>query len=131
MHENFFHKLKIYYEDTDSGGVVYYANYLKFIERARTEMVYQQLGFKHNELKKIFDVIFVVKSCSIKYLKSAKFEDELTVITEILKKSKVRLVLQQEVKKNNELLVIAEVELAIVNSRGDVHKLPQELLDKL
>ncbi len=129
--KNYIYKTKVYYEDTDIGGVVYYANYLKFIERARTEMVYDQLNLKHNELKKMFDVMFVVKSCSIKYLKSAKFEDELTVITEILKKSRVRLVLQQEVKKNNESLVKAEVELAIVNSKGDVQKLPQELLDKL
>ena len=97
--KNYIYKTKVYYEDTDIGGVVYYANYLKFIERARTEMVYDQLNLKHNELKKMFDVMFVVKSCSIKYLKSAKFEDELTVITEILKKSRVRLVLQQEVKK--------------------------------
>ena len=129
--KNYIYITKVYYEDIDIGGVVYYANYLKFIERARTEMVYDQLNLKHNELKKMFDVMFVVKSCSIKYLKSAKFEDELTVITEILKKSRVRLVLQQEVKKNNESLVKAEVELAIVNSKGDVQKLPQELLDKL
>ena len=63
------YKSKIYYEDTDAGGIVYYANYLKFIERTRTEMIYKQFGLNHQKLKKDFDVIFIVRSCNIKYLK--------------------------------------------------------------
>lgn len=123
--------LSVYYEDTDVGGVVYYANYLKFIERARTEMIYTLFNLNHQRLKKDFDVIFIVRSCNIKYLKSAVFEDKLTVHTKIVKKSAVRLNLLQEVKRKAELLASADVELAIVNSKGEIIKLPSNLLEKL
>ncbi|MGA0193389.1 MAG: YbgC/FadM family acyl-CoA thioesterase [Pelagibacteraceae bacterium] len=123
--------LSIYYEDTDVGGVVYYANYLKFIERARTEMIYERFGISHQELKKKHNAIFVVRSCNTKYLKSAFFEDKLKITTSIVKKSQVRLNLLQEVKRKEELLVVAEVELAVVNSKGLVTKLPEELFKKL
>ena len=123
--------LSIYYEDTDVGGVVYYANYLKFIERARTEMIYERFGISHQELKKKHDAIFVVRLCNTKYLKSAFFEDKLEITTSIVKKSQVRLNLLQEVKRKEELLVVAEVELAVVNSKGLVTKLPEELFKKL
>ena len=125
------YKTKVYYEDTDAGGIVYYANYLKFIERARTEMIYQQFEINHQKLKSIYDVIFLVRSCNIKYIKSANFEDELEIITSIIKKTSVRLNLLQEVIRSNELLISATVELAVVNSKGIVKKLPKELIDKL
>jgi len=123
--------LSIYYEDTDVGGVVYYANYLKFIERARTEMIYERFGISHQELKKKHNATFVVRLCNTKYLKSAFFEDKLKITTSIVKKSQVRLNLLQEVKRKEELLVVAEVELAVVNSKGLVTKLPEELFKKL
>ena len=107
------------------------ANYLKFIERARTEMIYERFGISHQELKQKHDAIFVVRSCNIKYLKSAFFEDKLKITTSIVKKSQVRLNLLQEVKRKEELLVVAEVELAVVNSKGLVTKLPEELFKKL
>ena len=77
MHENFFHKLKVYYEDTDSGGIVYYANYLKFLERARTEALFS-IGFSNKKIQEEFDALIIVKSCNIEYKKSAFLEDELT-----------------------------------------------------
>jgi acyl-CoA thioester hydrolase len=123
--------LNVYYEDTDAGGIVYYANYLKFIERARTEMIYELLDLNHQKLKKDHDVIFVVRSCNVKYLKPAKFEDKLTVHTEIIKKSAVRLNLLQKVKTKKELLVLAEVELAVINKKGEISKLPINFLNKL
>tara|TARA_B110000444_G_C18767657_1_gene560866 strand:- start:270 stop:668 length:399 start_codon:yes stop_codon:yes gene_type:complete len=123
--------LNVYYEDTDAGGIVYYANYLKFIERARTEMIYELLDLNHQKLKKDHDVIFVVRSCNVKYLKPAKFEDKLTVHTEIIKKSAVRLNLLQKVKTRKELLVLAEVELAMINKKGEISKLPISFLNKL
>ena len=70
MHENFYHKLKVYYEDTDSGGVVYYANYLKFLERARTEALVS-LGFSNKKIKEDFGALIIVKSCNIEYKKPA------------------------------------------------------------
>ncbi len=131
MSENYTYTTRVYYEDTDAGGIVYYANYLKFIERARTEMIYKQLELTHQKLKDQYDVIFVVRICNIKYHKSAKFEDILTVNTNITKKSLVRISMLQEVRKKNELIVGAEVELAIINSKGEVKKIPEELLKKI
>ena len=73
MHENFFHKLKVYYEDTDAGGVVYYANYLKFLERARTEALVT-LGLSNKKIKEDFGALIIVKSCNIEYKISANLE---------------------------------------------------------
>ena len=78
MHENFTYKVKVYYEDTDSGGVVYYANYLKFLERARTEALVN-LGFSNNKIKDDFGSLIIVKSCNINYKKPAYLEDELSI----------------------------------------------------
>ena len=78
MHENFFHTLKVYYEDTDAAGVVYYANYLKFLERARTEALHS-IGFSNQKVKKDFGSLIIVKACNIEYKKTASLEDELTI----------------------------------------------------
>ena len=78
MHDNFFHKLKVYYEDTDAGGVVYYANYLKFLERARTEALVT-LGFNNKKIKQDFGSLIVVKSCNIEYKIPARLEDDLSI----------------------------------------------------
>ena len=78
MHENFYHKLKVYYEDTDSGGVVYYANYLKFLERARTEAL-NLIGYSNKKVKDDFKSLIIVKTCNIEYKKPSYLEDELNV----------------------------------------------------
>ncbi len=121
-------KVRIYYEDTDAGGVVFYANYFKFTERARTELIYEKLNLKHLELKDKFDVIFVVKSLSSKYIAPAKFEDDLTVVSKIVEKSPVRLVLEQNIEKGNKLIFTSKIELAVVSSGGKITKLPDQLL---
>ena len=123
--------VRVYYEDTDVGGIVYYANYLKFFERARTEMIYDLFGISHKKLKNDHDIIFLVRSCNIKYIKSAEFENTLNIKTKIVKKSPVRLNLLQEVKREEELLVSAEIELAVVNHLGVVNKLPFNFYNKL
>ena len=125
------YKTKVYYEDTDAGGIVYYARYLHFIERARTEMIYDHLKLNHKQLREKFNAIFVVRECNIKYLKSAKFEDNLEIKTKVINKSPVRFNLLQEVSKNNEILVTAQVELAVIDSNGSVSKLPKDLLEKI
>tara|TARA_B100001121_G_C18590882_1_gene574569 strand:- start:45 stop:443 length:399 start_codon:yes stop_codon:yes gene_type:complete len=131
MSQNFVYNTKVYYEDTDVGGVVYYANYLKFIERARTEMIYHQLNLKHTELKSKYNLIFLVKEIKAKYIHSAKFEDDIKVITQIIKKTAVRLILKQEVYKNDKLLFTAEVELAVVKTDGSIQKIPKNILEKI
>ena len=125
------YKTKVYYEDTDAGGIVYYARYLHFIERARTEMIYDHLKLNHKQLREKFNSIFVVRECNIKYLKSANFEDKLEVKTKVINKSPVRLNLLQEVFRNNEILVTANVELAVIDSNGSVSKLPINLFEKI
>ena len=131
MSEFHAYNTKVYYEDTDAGGIVYYARYLHFIERARTEMIYERFNLSHKKLKSDFDAIFVVRECNVKYHKSANFEDYLKVHTYISKKTPVRLNLIQEVKRGNETLVTAEVELAVIDSNGSISKLPKKLLDKI
>ena len=122
------YKVRIYYEDTDAGGVVFYANYFKFTERARTELIYEKLKLKHLEMKDKFDVIFVVKSLSSKYIAPAKFEDDLTIVSNIVEKSPVRLVLEQNIEKGNKLIFTSKIELAVVSSKGKITKLPDQLL---
>ena len=125
------YKTKVYYEDTDAGGIVYYARYLHFFERARTEMIYDYLKLNHKQLRDQFNVIFVVRECNVKYLKSANFEDNLEVKTKVVKKSSVRLNLLQEVSRNSEILVTAQVELAVIDSNGSVSRLTKDLLEKI
>ena len=122
------YKVRIYYEDTDAAGMVFYANYFKFTERARTELIYEKLKIKHLEMKDKFDVIFVVKSLSSKYIAPAKFEDDLIVVTKITEKSPVRLVLEQNIEKGNKLIFTSKIELAVVSSKGKITKLPDQLL---
>ena len=83
MHKNFTYKTKVYYEDTDAGGVVYYANYLNFLERARTEAI-TSIGLSNKKIKKNFDAFIIVKACNIQYKLSAYLEDEL-LITSFIK----------------------------------------------
>ena len=124
-------KIKVYYEDTDAGGIVYYARYLNFIERARTEMIYDHLRLNHAKLKKDYNAVFVVRECNIKYHKSANFEDQLEIHTQVIKKTPVRLNLRQQVTRADEILVTAVVELAVIDSNGSISKLSQKLLEKI
>ena len=129
MSKQFKHKVKIYYEDTDAGGVVYYANYLKYLERARSEAIYS-LGLTNTNLQKDHDTLIIVKSCNIDYKKSAKFEDELEIISSILSKTKTSFTMLQIIKKNEEIISEATVQLVTVNKEGKPIKTP-EILNNL
>lgn len=125
MVKSFTYKTKIYYEDTDAGGIVYYSNYLKYFERARTEWIYS-LGFNHNKLSAL-DTLIVVRSCYIDYEKSVKFEEKIEVVSELSKLSPVRINLVQFVKVGNETRVKAKVELAVIDQAGKPKKMPEDL----
>jgi len=129
MHENFFHKLKIYYEDTDSGGVVYYANYLKFLERARTEALFS-IGFSNSKIKEQFNSLIIVKSCNIEYKKSAHLEDELTVRSFVKSITKTSFFMNQIITKKEEPIVEAQVHLVFVNKEGKPIRIPDEIYSK-
>ena len=128
MHENFFHKIKVYYEDTDSGGVVYYANYLKFLERARTEALVT-LGFSNKKIKEEFGALIIVKSCNIDYKKPAYLEDELSIRSFIKSITKTSFYMNQLVSKKDILIVEAKVQLVFVNEKGKPTKIPYSLFE--
>ena len=129
MHENFFHKLKVYYEDTDSGGVVYYANYLKFLERARTEALFS-IGFSNKKVKEQFNSLIIVKSCNIEYKKSAYLEDELNVRSFVKSITKTSFFMNQIITKKDEIIVEARIHLVFVNAQGKPVKIPDEIYSK-
>ena len=114
MHENFFHNVKVYYEDTDAGGIVYYANYLKFLERARTEALVT-LGFNNKKIKDDFGAQIIVKSCNIEYKISAYLEDELTIRSFVKSITKTSFFMNQFIKRGEDLIVEAKVHLVFVN----------------
>ena len=125
MAKTFNYKTKIYYEDTDAGGIVYYANYLKYFERARTEMIYS-LGYDHKKLNEE-DVYIVVRSCHVDYEKPVKFEEEVDVVTELSKISPVRINLVQSANVKSEVRVKANIELAVIDQSGKPKKMPEDL----
>ncbi len=129
MHENFFHKLKVYYEDTDSGGVVYYANYLKFLERARTEALYS-IGYSNKKVKDNFDALIIVKSCNIEYKKSAHLEDELTIRSFVKSITKTSFFMNQIITRDEDTIVEAQVHLVFVDQKGKPVKIPDEIYSK-
>ena len=126
MHENFFFKVKVYYEDTDSGGVVYYANYLKFLERARTEALFS-IGFSNKKIREKFNSLIIVKSCNIEYKKPAHLEDELTIRSFVKSVTKTSFFMNQEITKKNDLIVEAKVHLVFVNKEGKPIKIPGDI----
>ena len=129
MHENFFHKLKVYYEDTDSGGVVYYANYLKFLERARTEALFS-IGYSNQKIKDNLGSLIIVKTCNIEYKKSAYLEDELTVRSFVKSITKTSFFMNQIISKVDKIIVEAQVHLVFVNTDGKPVKIPDEIYSK-
>ncbi len=118
--------LRVYYEDTDLAGIVYYANYLKFIERARTEMV-RQFGMDQRRLKQTEGIVFAVRRVEADYLRPALFDDELEVRTETVALSGAKLTLKQEVRRGETLLFSAIVTLVALTDRGRPARMPAEI----
>ena len=129
MHENFFYKLKVYYEDTDAGGVVYYANYLKFLERARTEALFS-IGFSNKKILEKFNSLIIVKSCNIEYKKSAHLEEELSIRSFVKSITKTSFFMNQIISKDNDTIVEAQIHLVFINKEGKPVKIPDEIYSK-
>jgi len=123
--------IRVYYEDTDSGGVVYYANYLKFMERARTEWL-REKGFEQDELIANDNVIFAVRSVQADYLLPAKFNDLLMVYTKVVKKGKASILVEQLVQRENTLLCKAKIKIACLSALDfKPVALPKKVFDKI
>ena len=128
MHENFYHNVKVYYEDTDAGGVVYYANYLNYLERARTEAL-STIGLSNIQIKEKFDALIIVKSCNIEYKKSAQLEDELKIRSFVKSVTKTSFLMNQIITNGETTIVEAQVHLVFVNDKGKPVKVPEVIFD--
>lgn len=125
--KSFEHPVRIYYEDTDTGGIVYYANYLKFAERARTEML-RSLGIENSTLLNEQRVAFAVKECSADYIKPAVLDDALNIITTVESLGGASMRLIQDIFRGQERLVAIKVRLACMNiDTGQACRLPGEV----
>ncbi|MGC9419941.1 MAG: tol-pal system-associated acyl-CoA thioesterase [Rhodovulum sp.] len=116
---------RVYYEDTDLAGIVYYANYLKFIERARSEWV-RGIGIDQNRLKADHGIVFAVRRVEAEYLSPARFDDLLEVETEVAQVTPARLVLDQRVMRGETVLFTARVTIVALGETGRPARLPAE-----
>ncbi|MDH5393351.1 MAG: tol-pal system-associated acyl-CoA thioesterase [Gammaproteobacteria bacterium] len=121
--------VRVYYEDTDSGGVVYYANYLKFFERARTEFL-RQFKVEQDLLIKEQDVIFAVRNINVDYHKPAVFNDLLTVTTEVIELNKASLVFQQTIYRENDETMLCQASCKVACLKATQMK-PRPIPDSL
>lgn len=126
--------LRVYWEDTDAGGIVYYANYLKFCERARTEWL-RACGIHQQALKQETGGMFVVSDAHVRYLKSARLDDELFITTKLTEPGRASMTIQQQVLRKTDaaavLLCEATIRASWVNAQGKPTRIPQVILDKL
>ena len=118
--------IRVYYEDTDMGGIVYYANYLKYIERARSAWV-REMGIDQNEVREKDGVVFAVRRVEADYLSSARFDDELEVRTSTQAVTGARLVMDQQVVRGEEVLFAAQVTIVCIGEGGTPARLPANI----
>ena len=132
MLKEFIWQIRVYYEDTDAGGVIFYANYLRFMERARTEWL-RKIGFDHKMMAKKYRLLFAVKNLTIDYIRPGHLDDLLTITSEILESRKASLTFKQNIKnENNELLSEAKVKIACIDSKTlKASSMPKELIAEL
>lgn len=123
--------LRVYYEDTDAGGIVYYANYLKFAERARTELL-RDRGLEHAELLASDNIAFAVRECHADYIKPARLDDLLEVRTRVTEIGGAALRMHQDICRDGNVLVAVHVRLACMNvTTGAPKRLPDAVKDCL
>jgi len=134
MSEAFSWPIRVYWEDTDAGGIVYYANYLKFFERARTEWL-RASGIGQQALREATGGMFVVAQADVRYLKSARLDDELLITTSLLTPGRASMTIGQQAFLKNAgppaLLCQATIRAGWVNAQGLPARIPQAILDKL
>ena len=123
--------VRVYYEDTDAAGVVYYANYLKFMERARSEWL-RTLGFEQTALAHEHGVVFVVRSLAIEYLLPARFDDPLEATMQLIHARGCLIHAAQTVRRAAQILVTAELKLACVNTQSfKPARIPRPILERI
>ena len=120
----------VYYEDTDASGRVYYSNYLKYLERGRTDFL-SSLGFSHKQLYDNNKIYFVVKTCNIEYVKPANFEDILEIKSSIINFSKAKIEFNQKILRDDQLLIDSKILIVSINTENKISKMPNEMLEIL
>ncbi len=126
----FIWQVRVYYEDTDAGGVVYYANYLAYMERARSEWL-RTLGFDNQTLADRQGVVFAVRRASIDYLQPARLDELLDVSLMLKKRGRASLLFEQQVRRGDELLCQGEILLACVDVNSfKATAIPQTIISK-
>jgi acyl-CoA thioester hydrolase len=123
--------VRVYYEDTDAAGVVYYASYLKFLERARTEWL-RALGFEQTRLVEDMGIAFAARSISAEYLKPARLDDLLAVVSTVESLGRAQLVFAQRVERGQEVLLTSKMRIACFDPvRGKATAIPKDIHEKL
>lgn len=126
----YIYPLRIFYEDTDAAGIVYYANYLKFIERARTEML-RAAGINHSGMQAAYGCVFVVRSCVLDYILPARLDDMVDIHTRIIAVKGASLIAEQNVLRAAQILVRSELRLACMGENGAPMRFPPILRSAL
>ena len=124
------HSVRVYFEDTDVAGIVYYANYLKFAERARTEM-FRELGLHHSKMLQQDQQAFVVRQCTLDYLSPGYLDDCLTVETKLTELRRMTVTMQQDIMRRDEKLVQVNVKLACINDQRKPVQIPAAFVSVL
>tara|TARA_B100000287_G_scaffold81963_2_gene74596 strand:+ start:1764 stop:2174 length:411 start_codon:yes stop_codon:yes gene_type:complete len=127
MSENFSYEVRIFYEDTDSGGIVYYANYLKFMERARSELI-RKLGFTQSDIAHKYSLKFVVSRINLNFINPSYLDDIITINTEISNMKKASIIFEQKIiNQNSDKIVEAECQIVCVDDELNVVQIPDEI----
>ncbi|MDD4914873.1 MAG: tol-pal system-associated acyl-CoA thioesterase [Methylococcales bacterium] len=123
--------VRVYYEDTDAGGVVYYANYLKFFERARTELL-RSYGFEQDSLLALENSLFVVRSVQVDYLKPARFNEQLAVSAKVIEQKKTSLIFEQVISRGQDVLCSGRIRIACLDAQSMKPKLiPTAIMEQI
>lgn len=122
--------IRVYYEDTDHGGVVYYANYLKFMERARTEFL-RKIGLELDTLESTFGVLFAVTEVHVHYRSPARFNDELIVESKLIEALGARLTFQQNIRRKDQWLVEGDIHLACMDRQSQPKRIPDDVMQRI
>ena len=125
------HTLRVYWEDTDAGGVVFYANYLKFFERARTEWL-RSLGFGQERLRTETGAMFVVTDTSVRYRRPARLDDELAVSVRLVERGRVSLLIEQQAKRDGTVLAEGSIRIGFVEAASfRPCRIPTQILERI
>ena len=129
--EPFRFSIRVYWEDTDAGGVVFYANYLKFFERARTEWL-RALGFGQEEMRRQIGTLFIVTSTSVRYVQPARLDDQLDITVEVREARQASLLLSQQAFRDGTLIAAGEIKIGCVDAQSfKPRRIPPDILQEI